>query len=79
VSSSTLDGVLTDTSEFHYQAGSNWLMKKAFLSTGNEQLRGWSRRIRYYICWVSSGLRKKAQEMMARKNGYMRNSFRVLP
>jgi len=36
----------------------------------NEQPRGWSRRIRYYICWVSSGLRKKTQEMMARKNGY---------
>jgi len=42
-----LDGVLTDTSEFHTRAGSNWLMKKAFLSTeANEQLRGWSRRIR---------------------------------
>jgi len=36
-----LDGVLTDTSEFHYQADEEGI---PFDREANERLRGWSRR-----------------------------------
>jgi len=58
------------TSNFTTGAGSSWLMKKAFLSTGNERLRGLSRRDSLMQLLGEQQVKEEAQEMMARKNGY---------
>ena len=70
-----LDGVLTDTAEYHYRAWKQLADEEGipFNRQDNEQLRGVSRRQSLEIllgACVSHYTEGDIQEMMARKNGY---------
>ena len=68
-----LDGVLTDTAEFHYQAWQQLADEEglSFDRTVNEKLRGVSRRASLQIILGDRIVDEAAaQAMMARKNGY---------
>jgi beta-phosphoglucomutase len=70
-----LDGVLTDTAEYHYRAWKRLADEEGitFTREENEQLRGVSRRRSLEILLgdhVDEYSEDEIQEMMARKNGY---------
>ncbi|MFP4343393.1 MAG: beta-phosphoglucomutase [Anaerolineales bacterium] len=70
-----LDGVLTDTAEYHYRAWKRLADEEGitFTREENEQLRGVSRRRSLEILLgdhVDKYSEAEIQEMMARKNGY---------
>jgi len=68
-----LDGVLTDTSEFHYQSWKQLADSEGipFDRLANERLRGLSRRDSLLqLLGERRFTEEKLQEMMARKNGY---------
>ena len=68
-----LDGVLTDTSEFHYQAWKQLADDEGihFDRLGNETLRGLSRRDSLLVMLGERLVtEEELQEMMVRKNGY---------
>jgi kojibiose phosphorylase len=68
-----LDGVLTDTSEFHYQAWKQVADEEGipFDRKANEKLRGLSRRDSLLqLLGSRQATEAELQEMMARKNGY---------
>jgi beta-phosphoglucomutase len=70
-----LDGVLTDTAEYHFQAWKRIAEEESvpFTREDNEQLRGVSRRRSLEILLGDHGARyteSQMQEMMDRKNGY---------
>ena len=70
-----LDGVLTDTAEYHYRAWKRLADEEgiAFTREDNEQLRGVSRRRSLEILLgdhVAKYSEDEIQEMMARKNSY---------
>ncbi len=76
-----LDGVLTDTAEFHYQAWRR-LAEEEGLSFGrsdNEQLRGVSRRASLELILGKQSLpEERMQELMDRKNGYYREQLKSI-
>jgi kojibiose phosphorylase len=68
-----LDGVLTDTSEFHYRGWKQLADEEGipFDREANERLRGWSRRDSLlHLLGEQRVKEEELQEMMARKNGY---------
>ncbi|MFW5941783.1 MAG: beta-phosphoglucomutase [Chloroflexota bacterium] len=73
-----LDGVITDTAEYHFQAWQRLAREEGipFTRDDNEQLRGVSRRASLLrILQGRSVPEEKLQEMMARKNDYYRESL----
>ncbi len=71
-----LDGVLTDTAEYHYLAWKRLADEEGlpFSRKDNEQLRGVSRRASLDLILKGRNVsEKKIQEMMDRKNGYYRS------
>ncbi|WP_432810037.1 beta-phosphoglucomutase [Pantanalinema sp. GBBB05] len=76
-----LDGVLTDTSEFHYQGWKRLADEEGipFDRTTNEALRGISRRDSLlYLLNGRSVTESQLQEMMTRKNGYYLELIRTI-
>lgn len=70
-----LDGVLTDTAEYHYLAWKRLADEEGlpFNRQDNEQLRGVSRRASLELILKDRSLSEaKIREMMERKNGYYR-------
>ncbi|HED23507.1 MAG TPA: beta-phosphoglucomutase [Firmicutes bacterium] len=70
-----LDGVLTDTAEYHYRAWKRLAdeEKVPFTREDNEKLRGVSRRASLELIFHGRSLtEEKASELMDRKNGYYR-------
>lgn len=68
-----LDGVLTDTAEYHYRAWKRLADEAGlpFTRDDNERLRGVSRRESLMLILKGRAYpEEKIQEMMARKNGY---------
>jgi beta-phosphoglucomutase len=73
-----LDGVLTDTAEYHFQAWKRMADEEgiSFTRQDNEQLRGVSRRASLEL--ILKGLKlpeEKILELMERKNSYYRDSI----
>ncbi|WP_421657389.1 beta-phosphoglucomutase [Leptothermofonsia sp. ETS-13] len=76
-----LDGVLTDTSEFHYLAWKRLADEEGvpFNRTANEALRGVSRRDSLlFLLNGRPATEEQLQEMMARKNGYYLDFIRTI-
>jgi kojibiose phosphorylase len=76
-----LDGVLTDTSELHYQAWKRLADEEniPFNRADNEALRGISRRESLLLLLKGRPVsEKRMQEMMARKNRYYKDSISTL-
>jgi beta-phosphoglucomutase len=76
-----LDGVLTDTAEYHYQAWRRLAEEEGltFSREDNEKLRGVSRRASLeLILKGSSRSEEKILEMMDRKNNYYRNYIQTM-
>lgn len=76
-----LDGVLTDTSEFHYQGWKRLADEEGlpFDRQANEALRGVSRRESLRLLLQGRQLpEEKLQEMMERKNRYYQESIKTL-
>ncbi len=76
-----LDGVLTDTSEFHYLAWKQLADEEGipFDRTVNESLRGVSRRDSLLTMLNGRSVSEdQLQEMMARKNGYYLDLIRTI-
>lgn len=76
-----LDGVITDTAEFHYLSWKRLADKEGipFSRKDNEQLRGVSRRRSLELLLKGKELpEKKMQEMMDRKNGYYRELIKTI-
>lgn len=76
-----LDGVITDTSEFHYQAWQQLADEEniIFNRQQNEQLRGLSRRDSLLqLLGSRQASEVQIQEMMARKNGYYEKLIHAL-
>ncbi len=70
-----LDGVLTDTAEYHYRAWKRLADEERvpFTRNDNEKLRGISRRASLNLIFQERKLTEyKALELMDRKNGYYR-------
>ncbi|HSM57371.1 MAG TPA: beta-phosphoglucomutase [Candidatus Sulfomarinibacteraceae bacterium] len=70
-----LDGVITDTAEYHFQAWKRLAQEEGipFTREDNEQLRGVSRRASLLLILRGRSVSEETlQEMMARKNGYYR-------
>ena len=68
-----LDGIITDTAEYHYKAWKKMAKEEgiSFNREDNEQLRGVSRRKSLEIILGDKKVsEEKIQEMMDRKNGY---------
>lgn len=68
-----LDGVLTDTSEYHFEAWRRLAAEEgiSFTRKDNDRLRGVSRRQSLeYILGTRKVSEKEAQELMERKNAY---------
>ncbi|GAB4580872.1 MAG: hypothetical protein Fur0022_36160 [Anaerolineales bacterium] len=71
-----LDGVITDTAEFHYLAWKRLADEEGlpFTRADNEALRGVSRRESLNLLLKGTPIpEEKAEELMARKNGYYRD------
>lgn len=71
-----LDGVLTDTAEYHYQAWKRLADEEGlpFNRRDNEKLRGVSRRASLELILKDRPVsEEKIREMMERKNGYYRS------
>ncbi len=78
-----LDGVLTDTAEYHFQAWKRIAEEEdvPFIREDNEQLRGVSRRRSLEILLGDHRHRyteSQMQELMARKNGYYQEMLRQI-
>jgi beta-phosphoglucomutase len=76
-----LDGVLTDTAEYHYRAWSRLAEEEglSFSRKGNEKLRGVSRRASLELVLKgSSRSEKEMLEMMDRKNSYYRSFIQTM-
>lgn len=76
-----LDGVITDTAEFHYLSWKRLADEEGipFSRKDNEQLRGVSRRRSLELLLKGKELpEKKMQEMMDRKNGYYRELIKTI-
>jgi len=74
-----LDGVLTDTAEFHFQAWKCLADEEGipFTRKDNERLRGVSRRQSLEFLLAGRPVTgEQAEEMMARKNGYYQELIR---
>ena len=76
-----LDGVLTDTAEYHYLAWKRMAEEEgiSFNRQDNEQLRGVSRRASLELILKEQVLpEEKMQELMDRKNGYYRDYIKTI-
>lgn len=76
-----LDGVLTDTAEYHFRAWKRLADEEGipFSRADNERLRGVSRRESLQRILGNREVEEaRLQEMMARKNRYYRNACRVV-
>ncbi len=78
-----LDGVVTDTAEFHYRAWKRLADEEGvpFTREDNEQLRGVSRRRSLELLLgehLERYTEEQFQEMMARKNGYYQEMLQQL-
>lgn len=76
-----LDGVLTDTAEFHYLAWKRLAEEEGIIFTrsDNEKLRGVSRRASLALILKGREItERKMQEMMDRKNGYYREFIKTV-
>lgn len=76
-----LDGVLTDTAEYHYLAWKRLAEEEgiAFTRRDNEKLRGISRRESLKLILKGREIpEEKMQEMMDRKNGYYRDFIKTV-
>lgn len=76
-----LDGVLTDTAEYHYLAWKRLAEEEGFSFNreDNEKLRGVSRRASLELILKGSTVpEEKMQEMMDRKNGYYRDFIQTI-
>ena len=78
-----LDGVITDTAEYHFQAWKQLAEEEGIVFTraDNEQLRGVSRRRSLELLLgerLGDYTEAQLQEMMARKNGYYQTLLRQI-
>ena len=76
-----LDGVLTDTAEYHYLAWKRMAEEEgiSFNRQDNEQLRGVSRRASLELVLKGRALPEEIiQELMDRKNGYYRDYIKTI-
>lgn len=76
-----LDGVITDTAEFHFQAWKRLAEEEGieFAREDNEQLRGVSRRKSLELLLGDKKVsEEKMQEMMDRKNGYYQDFIKQI-
>ncbi len=76
-----LDGVLTDTAEYHFMAWKRLAEEEgiSFTRQDNEQLRGISRRDSLKLLLKGRRLsEEKMQELMDRKNGYYREYIKAI-
>ncbi len=76
-----LDGVLTDTAEYHYLAWKRMAEEEglSFNRQDNEKLRGVSRRASLELVLKGRVLpEEKMQELMDRKNGYYRDYIKTI-
>src|SRR5207249_1412472 len=76
-----LDGVLTDTAEFHYWAWQRLADEAGlpFSRAANEELRGVSRRASLMLILKDRVYpEEKIQEMMARKNSYYQEALKSI-
>jgi beta-phosphoglucomutase len=76
-----LDGVLTDTAEFHYRAWQRLADEQGlpFSRAANENLRGVSRRESLALILAGRAYpEEKIQEMMARKNSYYLDAIKSI-
>ncbi|MFU8794838.1 MAG: beta-phosphoglucomutase [Dethiobacteria bacterium] len=76
-----LDGVLTDTAEFHYQAWRRLAEEEgfAFSREDNEKLRGVSRRASLELVLKGRDISEdKKLELMERKNSYYREQIKTI-
>ncbi len=76
-----LDGVLTDTAEYHYRAWKRLATEEGldFSRQENEKLRGVSRRASLELVLKGRKLPEaEMQELMDRKNGYYREMIRAV-
>ncbi len=76
-----LDGVLTDTAEYHYLAWKRLAEEEGleFTRDDNEKLRGVSRRASLELILKGRAIpEEKVQEMMDRKNGYYRDFIKTV-
>ena len=76
-----LDGVLTDTAEYHYLAWKRLAEEEGivFTRSDNEKLRGVSRRASLKLILKGREItEEKMQEMMDRKNGYYRDYIKTV-
>lgn len=76
-----LDGVLTDTAEYHYLAWKRLAEEEGIVFTrdDNEKLRGVSRRASLELILKGRPIpEEQVQEMMDRKNGYYRDYIKTI-
>jgi len=76
-----LDGVLTDTAEYHYLAWKRMAEEEglSFNRQDNEKLRGVSRRASLELVLKGRDLpEERMQELMDRKNGYYRDYIKTI-